>query len=56
MVLHRGSYADVAAAHVAGQEWLCANQWSATGAPWEAYLGPEVAEPRTIVHWPCRPS
>lgn len=57
VVLHRGSYADVAAAYGAAEQWLAANQWTATGAPWEAYLdGPEVAEPRTVVHWPCRPS
>ena len=56
VVLHRGSYADVAAAYSAAEAWLAANEWSSTGSPWEAYLdGPEVLEPRTIVHWPSRP-
>lgn len=57
VILHRGSYDDVAADYRAGQEWLAANRWTATGAPWEAYLdGPEVAEPRTMVYMPCRPA
>ena len=50
VVMHRGVDDGVAAAYRAGGEWLAANQWTATGAPWEAYLdGPEVAEPRTLV-------
>ncbi|HSO04036.1 MAG TPA: GyrI-like domain-containing protein [Candidatus Limnocylindrales bacterium] len=57
VILHRGSYDDVAADYRAGQEWLAANRWTATGAPWEVYLdGPEVAEPRTLVCMPCRPT
>lgn len=57
VVLHRGPYIDVAADFRAGQEWLAANRWTATGAPWEVYLdGPEVAEPRTMVYMPCRPA
>lgn len=57
VVLHRGSYDDVAAAYRAAEQWLAANGWTANGAPWEAYLdGPEVAEPRTVVHMPCRPA
>ena len=57
VILHRGSYDDVSADYRAGQEWLAANRWTATGAPWEAYLdGPEVAEPRTVVYMPCRPT
>jgi effector-binding domain-containing protein len=57
VILHRGPYDDVALDLRAGQEWLAANRWIATGDPWEAYLdGPEVAEPRTVVYLPCRPT
>ena len=57
VILHRGSYDGVASDYRAGQRWLAANRWTATGAPWEAYLdGPEVAEPRTVVYMPCQPS
>lgn len=57
VILHRGSHDDVASDYRAGQQWLAANHWTATGAPWEAYLdGPEVAEPRTLVYMPCQPS
>jgi effector-binding domain-containing protein len=57
IVLHRGPYAEVAAAYTAAEAWLAENSWEATGPPWEAYLdGPEVAQPRTIVHVPCRPA
>lgn len=56
IVLHRGPYDEVPAAYAAVEAWLAQNSWQATAAPWEAYLdGPEVAQPRTIVHWPCRP-
>lgn len=57
LVLHRGPYSGVADAYDAAMTWLAENSWTMTGPPWEAYLdGPEVAEPRTIVHVPCRPS
>lgn len=56
VILHRGPYSDVASDYRAGRQWLAANHWTATGAPWEAYLdGPEVAEPRTVVYMPCQP-
>lgn len=56
VVLHRGAYSEVAAAYGAAEAWLAEHDWQATGAAWEAYLdGPDVAEPRTIVHMPCRP-
>jgi effector-binding domain-containing protein len=46
----------VPAAYAAAEEWLAEHDWVATGPPWEAYLdGPEVAQPRTVVHVPCRP-
>jgi effector-binding domain-containing protein len=57
VVLHRGAYDDVARDFRIGQKWIAANRWTATGAPWEVYLdGPEVAEPRTLVYMPCRPT
>jgi effector-binding domain-containing protein len=53
--LHRGSYATVAETYTAVQEWLGANGYEASGAPWESYLDePDVAEPRTLVSFPCR--
>jgi effector-binding domain-containing protein len=56
VVLHRGAYSEVAAAYAAAEAWLAENDWQSTSPAWEAYLdGPEVAEPRTIVHMPCRP-
>lgn len=57
LVLHRGPYDGVSAAYQAATDWIAENDWRATAAPWEAYLdGPEVAEPRTIVHVPCSPA
>jgi hypothetical protein len=54
-VLHTGPYEQVPAAYFAIEAWLAENEFVSAGAPWEAYLdGPEVAEPRTIVCWPCR--
>lgn len=56
LVLHRGPYDEVPAAYAAAEEWMAGNDWEASGPPWEAYLdGPEVAQPRTVVHVPCRP-
>jgi effector-binding domain-containing protein len=54
-VLHQGPYDEVAAAYAAAEAWLGDHGLSATGPPWEAYLdGPEVAEPRTLVTFPCQ--
>ncbi len=54
-VLHRGDYASVAAAYEAAAEWISAHGYATAGQPWESYLdGPEVPEPRTVVHLPCR--
>lgn len=53
--MHVGSYADLGAAYKAIEEWLSANGFEMIGAPWEAYLDePAVANPRTIITWPCR--
>jgi effector-binding domain-containing protein len=56
-VMHRGDYGAVGAAYEAVAEWLGANGYASAGEPWECYLdGPEVAEPRTLVYFPCRPA
>ena len=55
-ILHQGPYDAVAAAYQAAESWLGENGWKSTSAPWEAYLdGPEVAQPRTLVSFPCEP-
>ena len=52
--LHHGAYGEVAAAYDALGAWLTDNGYRPAGAPWESYLdGPDVAEPRTIVYFPC---
>jgi effector-binding domain-containing protein len=57
IVLHRGAYDAVAAAYDAATSWLADNGYVPAGEPWESYLDdPEVAEPRTLVHMPCRPT
>lgn len=49
--LYRGDYAGIAVAHDAAQEWLSDHGYRAAAHPWESYLdGPEVAQPRTILH------
>lgn len=51
---HVGAYDGVAAAYKAIEQWFATSGHRPTGAPWETYLdGPEVAEPRTTVTWPC---
>lgn len=56
-VPHQGPYSAVPAACRAAEAWLVDHRWIATGPPWETYLdGPDVAEPRTLVHVPCRPA
>jgi effector-binding domain-containing protein len=55
-VLHKGAYDQVAAAYQAIEAWLGEHGWEASAPAWEAYLdGPEVADPRTVVHVPARP-
>lgn len=56
-VVHRGDYGGVAAAYEAVARWVVSHGYVSTEPPWESYLdGPEVAEPRTVVYLPCRPS
>ncbi len=55
-VLHQGDYGSVAAAYDEAFAWAGAHGYVPSGPPWESYLdGPEVAQPRTVVHLPCRP-
>lgn len=54
---HVGSYDTVAQAYDAVMAWLPTQGQVVAGDPWETYLdGPEVAQPRTVVHVPCRPA
>ncbi len=56
LVMHRGAYGEVAGAYAAAQAWMTEHEWEPTTPAWEAYLdGPEVPEPRTLVHVPARP-
>ena len=56
-VMHRGSYAEVAAAYEAAVRWIDENACRQSGDAWEVYLdGPEVPEPRTEVFVPCTPA
>lgn len=51
---HIGSYAALGEAYRAIEEWMSANGFIPAGGPWESYLdGPDVAEPRTVITWPC---
>ncbi len=54
-VMNVGPYDSVGPAYAALQAWLDEHHYESTGAPWEAYLdGPEVAQPRTLISWPCQ--
>lgn len=53
--LYVGPYSGLGAVYAALEQWFADTGHVMAGAPWETYLdGPEVAEPRTIVTWPCR--
>ncbi len=53
--MHVGSYDGVSAAYAAVQEWVGSSGYVVAGDPWECYLDePDVAEPRTLVCFPCR--
>ncbi len=54
LVMHSGAYGGVAGAYEAAQTWMAEHEWEPRAPTWEAYLdGPEVPEPRTVVHVPC---
>ncbi|MBT1001331.1 GyrI-like domain-containing protein [Paenarthrobacter sp. DKR-5] len=53
--LHVGDYGGVGAAYEAAAAWITEHGFAPSGDPWECYLdGPEVANPRTEVFFPCR--
>jgi effector-binding domain-containing protein len=53
--VHVGDYGGVGAAYEAVTAWLAGSGLVPAGDPWECYLdGPEVANPRTEVFFPCR--
>jgi effector-binding domain-containing protein len=55
--VHRGDYAGLGQTYSEIEEWLPAHGYTPIGTPWESYLdGPEVAEPRTQVSFPCAPA
>lgn len=54
---HVGSYGDLAAAYEAVAAWMTGRGLVPDGEPWECYLdGPDVADPRTEVYFPCAPA
>lgn len=53
-VVHRGSYADVAAAYATVRVWAGEHGCGTPGSAWESYLdGPDVDLPRTVVSLCC---
>lgn len=54
VTMHVGPYDGVGGAYSAITDWFTEAGQRPAGAPWEEYLdGPEVAEPRTRIVWPC---
>jgi effector-binding domain-containing protein len=54
--LHVGNYGEVAQTYERLAVWIDDHGCAPSGQPWETYLDePDVAEPRTLVHMPCRP-
>ena len=45
VTLHSGPYDQLQAAYAALEEWIAANGFHATGAPWEAYLNDPADHP-----------
>jgi effector-binding domain-containing protein len=55
VAMHVGSYDSIGETYEALAGWLAARGCTPADAPWESYLdGPDVPEPRTLVHMPCR--
>ena len=55
--VHLGAYDEVSRAYDAILAWLPTQHLAPAGDPWEQYLdGPEVAQPRTLVHLPVAPA
>jgi effector-binding domain-containing protein len=55
VAMHVGSYDTVGETYRRLIEWVAARGCTPVGTPWESYLDePDVSEPRTLVHIPCR--
>jgi len=55
--VHQGDYGRLGQTYSDLVKWVADQGWICTGAPWESYLdGPDVAEPRTQVSFPCAPA
>jgi hypothetical protein len=53
--LYVGPYTGLGPVYAELERWFSDTGHAMAGAPWETYLdGPDVAEPRTLVTWPCR--
>jgi effector-binding domain-containing protein len=54
--VHQGSYETVGDTYDSVAEWMTEHGYRSAGSPWESYLDePGVAEPRTLVTFPCLP-
>ncbi len=55
--MHVGAYEAVVSGYQAIEAWFGEHDYAPVGPPWESYLdGPEVAQPRTVITWPCQPT
>lgn len=53
-LLVQGPYELLPQAYERVSAWLGEHGYQPDGRPWEQYLdGPQVAQPRTVVWWPC---
>lgn len=51
---YTGPYEGLGRAYQAVETWMSEEGVRPVSGPWESYLdGPEVAEPRTVITWPC---
>jgi AraC family transcriptional regulator len=60
VTIHSGPYDGLQAAYAALEEWIAANGFHQTGAPWEAYLNDPADHPnpqdwKTEICWPVGP-
>jgi AraC family transcriptional regulator len=60
VTIHSGPYDQLQGAYTALEEWIAANGFHPTGAPWEAYLNDPADHPnpqdwKTEVCWPVGP-
>jgi len=53
----QGPYEQMPSAYQEVSRWMGEHGYRPDGRPWEQYLdGPEVAQPRTVIQWPCAPA